>query len=228
MCPMQEQDTEPSSLVIRNWIYLSYGFSRILWSIPIGLLLFTGFISFRTPPAIRLPSYVVAVLLFYWGVADLNRVSLPAPHWKRHVRSCAILSFLLLYFSPFVYWAQNEPQSDHFMLNLLAFLATVAVTLWFINRLVHDLGQTLNDRALITQSLWSGRSVIALMLLPLVLLTAHLTWTAVQHDTHLYWVFMDARTLPLTRQLIALSLLPLGLTIGTTWQAGTRILQFLG
>lgn len=207
-------------LTVHDWYCLSQGFSRITWSIPLGLALLAGIMTFEDTDWLPLPSYVLAVSLFCWGLITLSEIDLPLPRWKSHLRAGYLISFMLFYYAPFVFWGQRLPTNDHLCLNMISFVMMSVGGLWLINRLIYDLGIFFQDPQLKKISRWMIWAVILMTMVPLLLITLWVIWVTHRDETHIYWALMDMRVSPF-QWVISLMFLPVVLT----WWAGLYALQ---
>ena len=206
---------------------LAQGFSRILWSIPLGLFLFTGAMDFAVSLYFRLPSYIVAVLLFLWGLLRLRRVHSMSRQWTHYLHVAFLLVILLIYFSPFVYWWTHFPEGDHFVINLFGMLLAATWLLWSINRLAGEVASALQDRFFLIECRLSGWAVQALMSAPVFLYFVYATLYAGRADIPLHRTLEDLRYLPYIQWYFALVLLPLTLTIAIAWKTKERAFTLL-
>ncbi len=212
--PLQDQD----------WIHLASGFSRLLWSVPAGLFLFTGAIEFRWPHFIQLPSYILAAGLYFWGIVILLKVKAPSPAWKRSLRTAAVLGLLLFYFAPFIYWWERQPDIDHLAVNVFAMAFTLTWILWTLNDLAERVSLQLQDIVLLIEARLCRWSVLLFMTAPLLAFFVYAVFGATRFGIPLGHFLADARYLPYAHLVLALFILPLTLTLAITWKTKQRAL----
>ncbi len=206
----------------QDWVALGSGFSRLLWSIPIGLLLFSGMLEFRFFNLFRLPSYVIAVMLYCWGLMVLLKASPPTSRWRRLIRVSFVLAVLLLYFAPFLYWWQWRPAADHFAVNIFAMLFTITFLLWTLNQLVEEIAYYLCDGVFLAEARLCRWSVALFMFAPLMAYFVHGLWNAARYSLPLGQYIDAVRFLPFAHWILAMFILPLTLTLTMVWKAKSR------
>ncbi len=224
----QQSDELPSSVLSRkDLLGLARGFSRILWSIPLGFFLFTGAMDFALSIYFRLPSYIIAVILCMWGLAGLRRIHSLGRTWVRYLNMALLLTVILIYFAPFIYWWIRHPEGNHFVVNLMAMILAVTWLLWIVNRLAEEVATALHDRYYLIECRLCGWSVVAFMAMPLVVYFGHSMLQAVRHEIPLYYVLENIRRIRHAPWLFALLLLPLTLTVAIAWKTKERALRTL-
>ncbi len=206
---------------------LMRGFSRVLWSIPIGLLLFTGMLDLAINRFIRLPTYVISTLLFFWGLMALYRVRPLSPAWSRYLRLAFVLTLLLIYFSPFIYWWMRLPFQDHFAINLLALMLAITWLLWIVNRLAEEVAGAMRDRVFLIEARLCRWSVLAIILVPLSGYVVYALAMNIVHGMAITHILQNMRYLPHVHWMLALILLPMTLTISIAWKAKECALSIL-
>lgn len=210
--------TAMPALAPKDLLAVARGFSRITWSIPLGLFLFTRAMDFAVSLYFRLPSYIIAVGLCYWGLIALRQVNPISHAWQRHLRIAFLLVFLLLYFSPFVYWWTLHPHGNHFVVNLFGMLLSATWLMWTINNLAGEVALALEDRMFLIESKLCGWAVLVLMAAPLLLYFAYASFHASREEIALYLVIQDLRFLPYAQWIFALLILPITLTLAIAWK----------
>ncbi len=213
---------DDNELQPQDWIALGSGFTRLWWSIPIGLLLFSGALEFRIFDLLRLPSYVIAVGLYCWGLVILLRASPPTARWRRLIRVSFVLALLLLYFAPFLYWWQWRPASDHFAVNIFAMLFTISFLLWTLNQLVEEIAYFLHDGVFLAEARLCRWSVALFMFAPLMAYFIHGVWNATRYGLPLGQYIDAVRFLPFAHWILAMFILPLTLTLTMVWKVKSR------
>ncbi len=212
----------PSSLTRADWLRMASGFSKLLWSIPLGLLLFTGAISLRWPPLIQLPSYIVAAALYFWGLLILRKVTPFSPAWSHSLRMALLLGFLLFYFSPFIYWWERRPLIDHLSVNVFALVFTVTWILWTINTLVEVISNQLNDKVFMIEARLCRWSVGLFMIIPLLVFLILSTLRASQHGVPLAQFLHNLLYARHAYLLFAGFVMPMTLTLTMIWRTKKR------
>ncbi len=220
--PIQEYGTLTPQQLLR----LARGFSRIFWGIPVSLLLFLDVLDIRLVHPVRLPTYVIGVLLVYWGFTAFQRAAPVDRRWATLLRWGFFLLFMQIYFAPFVHWWRRYPASDYHLYNVIALLCCMMVTLLIINRLSGIVADRLGDRTFRLESNLCGFSVVMLMIVPLSTLVSYSIWGVIRFDTSFYVELLHTHQ-QLTRWMNALFLLPLTLTMLIAWKAKERCLQAL-
>lgn len=210
---MGADQAPPEPLSSDTLIRLQKGFSRILWSIPLGLLLFVGVIRVHWPPFVRLPPYIVAVALLGWGLAALFSASLPRCAWRQGLRTGSGLVFLLFYFAPFLHWWAANPHSDHLTVNMLALVMTSAAVLYVVNMLVSEAAVALGLPMMQIEARLCAFGTLAFYALPMLGWIGYAGYHAWRHNWPLAAVLEGLYHLPLFRILLVLAMIPLALTL---------------
>lgn|GEM_PF-2415579 len=203
----------PHSFPPETLLHLQKGFSRILWGMPLGVLLFAGVIQVRWPPFMRLPPYVMAVVLIGWGLAALFAASLPRRAWRNALRLCAGLVFLLFYFAPFLQWWTAQPYSTYLTLNVLGLLTTAAIVLYAVNMLVSEAAAAFGLRTMQIEARLCAFSSLAVVLLPLWGWIGYAGYHAWRYNWPLTGVLEGLYQLPLFHWATLLPLIPLAFTL---------------
>jgi hypothetical protein len=209
------------------------GFSCLFWGIPLGLLLFSsrtvgfgGAISIRAFSAIRLPTYILAVVVMYIGVIYLSRAGNLTRSWARYARKALFLLFLLMYFAPFFHWWDRMPHETFFTVNVLAFVFCTVWVLYVLNQLAGLAGVALDDDTFYIEAKLCGWSVVLLMLLPFAGIVIYALQASLRFKSSLYTEFSQVyRDLP--PWMFPLFLLPFTLTMASTWKAKETCLRGL-
>ena len=225
-----DTDDAPSadpSLSILDLFGVVSGFTRLLWSIPIGLLLVTGTLHLTIHRLARLPTYLIAGLLFLSGLTVLRGIKPPTPRWPCLLRTAYVLVFLLFYFAPFAYWVHRFPDVDWFLINLFALIGVMIAILWSVNQLAAELATALPDPALRLESRIAGWCVLGLMALPALLLFMITAVVAVRYDWGLHGTLINFRHTPLAKPGLLLFILPIALTISMAWRCRAAALRHI-
>jgi hypothetical protein len=217
----------PPVLAPDDLLGVARGFSRILWSIPLGLFLFTRAMDFAISLYFRLPSYIIAVCLCFWGLTALRRITPFSRAWARYLRMSFLLVFLLLYFAPFIYWWTRHPAGDHFVINLFGMVLAATWLLWAINRMAQEVALALRDRVFFIESRLCGWSVLAFMFAPLLVYAVYVSVRAAREDMPLFHIIEGLRFIAYAQWILALMLLPLTLTIAIAWKTKERAFDAL-
>ncbi|NKB22859.1 MAG: hypothetical protein GKR87_00360 [Kiritimatiellae bacterium] len=212
-----------NSLSREKSIRLAKGFSRLLWGMILSLILFTGLVKIDLLSHLRLPIFVVGMLLVYWGIALLCMSSSITPKWSFHTRITLSIVFLQIYFIPFLYWWKQMPFVTYYILNMAAFLFSVTFVLFWVNLLAGEVARALDDKTFFIESRISGWSVLFLMVLPISLFFFYCIYASVRHSTSLYSEIIQTYYY-LPRWIYALFFLPLTLTLMIIWKTKKRCL----
>jgi len=222
---IEAQALPAATLSQRDWIVLSRGFSRIFWVFPLAILLSFHIVRIHASPFIRLPGYVLAVLLLYWGVTALYRIPLPRPRWRTWLGRAMLLIFMMLYFAPFVYWNQRQPGTDHYLVN---FFALVGCAIWFmalLNRFMEEIAIVLDDPVFIMESRLCRWSVLLFSATPFFTASGLAIILAVRHHTSVSFEALQMIQRPISYWVQALALLPYTLTALLCWKTKEKCIH---
>ncbi len=209
------------SLPLTSWLALSQGFSYIFWSIPLAILLATGRLYVAVLDYLALPTFLVPVFIFLRGFIILRRVRDLTPDWNRILLKAIGVGLLLLYFAPFSFWWQRQPQVDYLMANVFALSLASSWAFWLANRLTEELAKYLSNKTLRVEARLSAVIVLVLMFAPLATFAYVAIFSAIQYDIPLYQaaeVLEHARRI---RWMFTLMLSPIALTAMLLWKAKT-------
>lgn len=213
-----------SSLSRADWLRLASGFSKLLWSIPLGLFLFTGAIRVHWAPLIQVPSYLMAAALYCWGILTLRKTPSLTSKWRQTLHLSLVLGVLLFYFAPFIYWWERRPMIDHLAINVFAFLFAVTWILWLINALAEAIATRLEDKVFFIETRLCRWSVGLFMILPVLTFWVMSTWRASRYGIPLSQFIQDLLFVRQAYWLFAAFILPLTLTLTMVWKTRKRIL----
>ena len=208
----------------RQLVQMARGFSCSFWGIPISLLLFFGAVDVDVMEKVRLPAYILGVLLVYVGFILLHRSRPVSSRWKSWARQGLLLSFVLVYFSPFVYWWERLPFAPFYIANMLVLVICATWLLLSVNRLASEIGRALGDRTFALEADLCGWCTVCLLGLPILLslgFTIHSTGLA-ELDWLTQWVTLNAT---LSRWVYIFILIPITLTMTSAWKAKESCMQ---
>jgi hypothetical protein len=217
----------PAPLRPTDWVHLASGFSQLMWSISIGLLLFVRVLHFTPANIIQLPSYVFAAGLHFFGILTLFRAPALTAAWRRQLWLGLCLSLLLFYLAPFVYWWMRKPDIDHLTVNVFALLFAVIWVLRGINRLAEEFAKAIDDREFIIEAMLCRWSVMSFMAIPLSVYFIYSIYHTGTGTATLSYFIEGAPYLPYAHWIFALFILPLTLTLTIAWKAKHRAMREL-
>lgn len=202
----------------RCLLQIARGFSCSFWGIPLTLLLFFGAVDVHVMERVRLPAYILGVLLIFIGFTFLHRSKPVTRRWKTWARQGLTLSFILVYFSPFVYWWSHLPFTGYYVGNMLALVACATWLMFSVNRLAAETGMALQDRTFAIEADLCGWSTVGLMMIPLLITTGLTLYYAgvARLDWITEWVSVQP-DMPIW--LYGFFLIPITLTMTSAWKA---------
>ena len=226
-----EEDTRrmvkhsPTPIPVARLIRAAKGFSCLTWGIPLGLLLFAsktvglrGVIQVNGFSQLRLPAYALAVVMIYLGMMHLYRAGAMTRSWGSYVHKGLFLSFLLMYFAPFFHWWDTRPYQTAYLVNVLLLLFSSIWLLYVTNQLAGLMGLALDDDTFYIEARLCGVAVILLMVLPYLGLIGYAVRGMIAHHSTLF-AEMSQAPRALQAWMLALFLLPVPLTMASTWKA---------
>ncbi|MBP7830859.1 MAG: hypothetical protein KA248_13185, partial [Kiritimatiellae bacterium] len=143
---------------------MARGFSCIFWGIPLALLMFSGALDLRVTPRLRIPTFVLGLILVFAGILQLNRAPNLTPRWAGRIRHAQVTLLILVYLSPFVYWWRAMPHVAYYGVNMLAIVVTAMGGLLALNRLAEETGRLFGDGMVVIEArLCGGLSVLFLL-----------------------------------------------------------------
>ena len=202
------------------------GFSWVFWGLPLTLLLFFGALQVEALARLQLPSYLIGVVILFTGLIHIARAGPLTRTWLGWARSGIVLSFMMLYLAPFVYWWQRAPHVRFFGANMWFLLACTMLVLVVVNRLAAELGTVYQDSTFAIEARLCGWSVVVLMMLPFGIALGYAYYTfrkygitmrttlGVAHKEMPFWLHV-------------FFLLPFTLTMTTVWKARERAMKGL-
>jgi hypothetical protein len=207
-----------------QWTQLVRGFSCFFWGIPLGLLFASGVLNLRLFPQLKLPAYVIGVLVIYWGLTVMKRVRPLTPVWPRRLNQSLLAVFLLVYLAPFSEWWKQMPHIRFFAVNVATLSACALWLLVLINKLCGEVAKVLYDRVFFIEAQLCAWSVLFFVFVPLTGLLGYCAQSAFRHGTPFYSELLS--TLPgVYPWLFALILLPFTLTAALSWKTKERCLE---
>jgi len=153
----------------------------------------------------------------FWGI-PLHRSKPVTRRWKTWARQGLTLSFILVYFSPFVYWWSHLPFTGYYVGNMLALVACATWLMFSVNRLAAETGMALQDRTFAIEADLCGWSTVGLMMIPLLITTGLTLYYAgvARLDWITEWVSVQP-DMPIW--LYGFFLIPITLTMTSAWKA---------
>lgn len=140
------------SLQTPQLVRLTQGLSTLFWSLP--LILSLSLLAVFAPTAAQLPSHrlwlATAFALCCWGGYQLSRVELPSRRWRPRLERMMMTGVLGGYFSVFVPWWRQAPQSGYLLLNVLAFCVAGVALLVCASLALERLAQLFQEEALVS------------------------------------------------------------------------------
>lgn len=210
----------------RVLLQVARGFSCMFWGIPTSLFFMVGALRLELAIPMRLPAYFFGVLILNVGFFFLYRASPLATGWGRWALTGLLLSFVLVYFTPFFYWWRQSPFTPFFIFNMMALMLVCAWVLVAVNRLCAETGRLLGDPVLAVEArmcAWSSLLILGPLLAIAIGFALHsAAWT---DATWLAEYVHRRRALP--TWILFCFLLPVALTMTSAWKAKERCLVAL-
>ena len=214
------------ALSTRHLVRAVRGFSCIFWGIPLALLFMAGAVKLEALTSVQVPSYVFGAILIYAGMMFLYHAAPALTRWKRLARQGLLVSLLLIYFSPLVYWWRHQPYAPYYVVNMLALVCCAVWELFVINRIAAAMAHDLGEHVVRVEAVLCGWFALALFVVPGLPLALYAVHASVRLEGNLYEGFTFA-FLTVPRWLFALFILPFTLTMTSAWQAKERCLNRL-
>lgn len=212
-------------LAAKEYLLAARGFSCLLWSVPLGFLLLSGALQFVSSTRLPVPAYVLAALLFIYGLLLLKRIPMEGAAWRLRIRIGFAQGLLLCYFAPFLVWWRWQPYQDHFILNVLALFLTYCATLHTINRLSAEWAEYCQARVLQIEARLAGWAIWFCIIAPLVIMLIIAGTTAHREGISILAVLESLRHMRHLQALLVILLLPLTLTMGIAWKAKEQAMR---
>jgi hypothetical protein len=179
-------DISPPKLSGLDLVRLSQGFSCVFWGLPVSLLFCVQFLLTETvvlSPEMRaslaglhFSLFVAALVVVCFGAWRLGRVRVFGARWRRWSAAALCCALLCLYFTPFLYWWQAQPEEWLYTVNVFGQVLAVIALLIVLNLLCIELGRFLGDRSLVRESqVFLGLNAVVLALPS----SAAFTWSAI-------------------------------------------------
>ena len=194
------------------------GFSRVTWGIPIMLLLFAKWLRI---PIIPIPSYVIGLILVFWGTAILLSARPINPRMDRKIEMAVLLSLLQLYFVPFLYWWSDHQGSLFFSVNILLLGIVTGVMLILLNQLAAEFAELCHDEFFKVESMLCAWMALGLFATLLVLLLVYVG---------IHFFRADGFQLPRLRLypwILAVLVMPFTLTLASMWKCRRKCVELL-
>ncbi len=222
----EKPSTEDTDLHPEQLLRIAKGFSRVFWGIPITILLFIEIPDTQFIHQIRLPTYVLGVILMYSGFSLFKRVKSASARWRSLLRFGVSMLFLQVYFAPFVYWWRNNSFSDYHLYNILMLIGCMMILLIVINRMTGELGDQVKDRVFRIESNLCVIAVILLMVLPFAAIAGYSILGTFRFGTSLHMELVHTHR-GLANWIHALFLMPITFTMIVSWKAKELCLEKL-
>lgn len=211
-----------SGLLIRA----ARGFSCIFWGIPLSVVLFARGLDIRLLYGVRIPAYILGVLLMYTGVIFLQRLGPISPGWQTRVREALLVLLIEVYLAPFVYWWRQMPSVIYYVANVVGLILITAWGLYLVNRISGELAKIVHNTTFFIESQISGWLSVVFILVPTVQSVLTSITRAIEADALKYFDFSSLfRNTP--KWIYAMALLPFTLSMAVTWKAKERCLEML-
>ncbi len=145
---------------------LAKGFSYIFWGVLFMVGLFLSQAGLELFHGIHIPAYVLGAGLIGWGLWLLQSAGPVKPRWQRRSRMALGLTFLVIYFAPFIGWWQAMPYENLFLVNVLGLLLTGMGILLLVNLLAAETFDLFEERGCRVESHFFAFGVVILMIAP--------------------------------------------------------------
>lgn len=212
----------PAAVLLR----LARGFSCLFWGLPLSLLLFTGAVSFRLVLRVRLPAYVLGLLILFCGMWFLRRAPIPTRQWSRRIQQAFLVLLVQVYLSPFVHWWRLRPGVLYFSVNVLVLLVATMWGFLLVNQLASEVARVFGDRTFQVEAQLCGWISVLFLLIPtLVVLVRSVQTTFEWESASVVSLIVIPYLVP--RWSVAMALLPFTLTMTSTWRAKETCLRAL-
>lgn len=214
-------DSKEAMFKAHALLQVARGFTCMFWGIPASLLFMVGAVQLDFAFPFRLPTYFFGVLILYAGFFFLYRGAYSKPRWNRLAISGLLLSFAMVYFTPFFYWWKQSPFTPFFLLNMMALLAVCAGVLFTVNRLSAEIGRLLDDPVLWMEARMAAW-VSLLILVPILVVAIGFALQAGRWGDAT-WIadYLQQRRHPPTWIYLCF-ILPVALTMTSAWKAKER------
>ena len=215
MTPEAEFPVPPADVLLR----LTRGFSCLFWGLPAAVLLATGAMEFRLRASLKIPAYLLGVLLIFLGILLFERGPALTAQWRRRIHQALFLLMLQVYLAPFIQWWRAAPGVLYYSANVLVLLAATMGAFYVFNQLAAETGTALGDRILRVEASLCGWVSMACLLLPAAYVAAQAALLSgpFLETADRYPVALLPYLLP--RWMYALALLPFALTMTMAWRA---------
>jgi len=213
-----------SELTSKEWLLMARGFSRMLWSLPLGLFSLSGALHLTALPTLRMPLYLLSLMICLWGLMALRKVPIRSAGWQRARRHGFILIALMVYLAPFVDWWRQEPQIDHLALNVLALVVVCAVLLRVICLLVAELAAYLQERVYEAEARLCGWLALLLIAAPVIGFGLYAAAQSAVYGFSIHQGWVGLLFIPHIRLIFAGMLMPVAFTFALAWK--TKNLAF--
>ena len=205
---------------------LAKGFSRIFWGVLLMVGLFLSQAELEVFHGIRIPAYVLGAGLIGWGLWLLQSAGPAKRSWQRRTRMALGLTFLIIYFAPFIGWWQAMPYENFFLVNVLVLLLTGMGILLLVNLLSAETFGLFEERGGRVESQVFAFGVVILMIAPFLIgllfaLVASMRYNAPFAEE----IWLTINRVPIW--LYVATTLPCSLTMVASWKAKTICYQRL-
>jgi hypothetical protein len=221
-------DAPPNAELLRSLGRLVRGLSALFWGLPIALIacfytaLTAEFRNFNVVPA------VVSTGLLVFGVWQLGDFQKQERVWRHALDRGLILSLIVFFLSPFLYWWCRDPANQFFLAMVIALAVSGLFFLGSLNLVLQRLGAMLPDEALRLETkqftAWNLNILAALF----VLAAVHFAIGRAR-DLPLWVAQIPLLSEPTSQYfqwlLLMLTLLPLAMTMALLWKTKEVILD---
>ena len=216
---MENNPTEiKKKLTDSQVLRLAAGFSRVTWGIPVMLLLFAQHLRI---PVLPIPSYVVGVILVFWGLALLLGARPINPRMDRKIEAAVLLSLLQLYFVPFLYWWHGQPTSVYFSVNVMVMALATALMLILLNQLAAEFAELCHDEFFKVEAMLCAWMAMGLLITLSTALLVFLGFHFAQTD------FGALPRFRLQPWMMAVLVMPFTLTLASMWKCRKKCIELL-
>ena len=205
---------------------LAKGFSRIFWGVFLMVGLFLSQAGLEVFHGIRIPAYVLGAGLISWGLWLLQSAGPTGRRWQRRTRMALGLTFLIIYFAPFITWWRAMPYENLFLINVLGLLLSGMLILLLVNLLAAETFSLFEERGGRVESQAFAFGVVILMIAPFLIgllfaLVASLRYNAPFAEE----IWTTINRVPIW--LYVATTLPCSLTMVASWKAKSICYQRL-
>jgi len=220
------QPRPDGSLSNLQLLRLVRGASRVYWGIVLALILGTQLVKVELLEAMRIPPYIVGLLLTYWGILLLYGAGPITSHWSKMSKACCFLGLILLYFTPFLYWWEQAPEEIYYAVNAFLFWSCTIFILVLLNQMASELALRTKDKLFALEAHLSVWAVVLMLGIPLLLTVIYAFYFGLRHQTspfaHLKVLIQGS-----PGHMSIIVLLPFALTIINLWKTKQKCIDLM-